>query len=240
MDLARSDLGEGHPGYAASLSNLAGVLSAMGDYAAALSLYQRAAEVFRAAQGEAHPHYAGSLNNLALVHSAMGDDAAALPLHRRAAEIRRAAMGDDAAALPLHRRAAEIRRAALGEAYPDYAFGLRRAPDRESRQPEDERGDFHQALQAFIERDYRRCVKAAFPMLRGRPSLEVLQLILISLLRSGAIRLADQIGEVAVDDHKERPWEKALLELTLGRIAPSDLRGLAKTDLQQCQALYYS
>jgi CHAT domain-containing protein/tetratricopeptide (TPR) repeat protein len=117
----------------------------MGDYAAALLLYQRAAAIYRAALGEAHPDYATSLHLLANVHRKMGDYAAALPLHQRAAEILRAAlgeahpdyatsldylagvhgeMGDYAAALPLHQRAAEILRAALGEAHRDYATCL--------------------------------------------------------------------------------------------------------------------
>jgi CHAT domain-containing protein/tetratricopeptide (TPR) repeat protein len=117
----------------------------MGDYAAALPLSQRAAEITRAALGEAHPHYAASLVILAGVHSAMGDYAAALPLSQRAAEVRRAALGeahpryadslnnlalmhtatgDYAAALPLYQRAAEITRAALGEAHPHYATCL--------------------------------------------------------------------------------------------------------------------
>jgi CHAT domain-containing protein/tetratricopeptide (TPR) repeat protein len=144
-DLARSHLGEVHPGYAASLHNLAFVYHALGDHAAALPLLERAGKIALAALGENHPFYAESLHKLAVAHVAMGDRATALPLQRRAAEIRRAAlgeahpdyadslnnlailyeaMGDCTAALPLQRRAAEIRRAALGENHPIYAQSL--------------------------------------------------------------------------------------------------------------------
>jgi CHAT domain-containing protein/tetratricopeptide (TPR) repeat protein len=118
----------------------------MGDHAAALPLYQGAAEYLRAELGNVHhPDYADSLRGLAYLHSEMGDYAFALPLHQRAAEVFRAvlgeahpdyadslhvlasvhsAMGDHAAALPLYQRAAEVRRAALGEAHPRYADSL--------------------------------------------------------------------------------------------------------------------
>src|SRR5690349_11442366 len=51
-DLARSHLGEAHPGYAHSLTNLAAVHEALGDYAAALPLLERAVEIHRTTLGE--------------------------------------------------------------------------------------------------------------------------------------------------------------------------------------------
>ena len=120
------------------------------------------------------------------------------------------------------------------------AAGLRGAAPLEAHQPNHEQGDFHRLLQAFIERDYRRCVGEAAPFLQSRPTYDVLQIILISLLRSGGTELAEQIGAVAVDEYAGQTWRRSLLELTLGRIAPSALRGLAETDLHRCQLLYYS
>jgi hypothetical protein len=52
-------------------------LSALGRWAEALPLAQRATDLARSHVGEAHPGYATSLNNLAAVHRGMGDYAAA-------------------------------------------------------------------------------------------------------------------------------------------------------------------
>jgi tetratricopeptide (TPR) repeat protein len=69
--------------YAGSLSNLAGVHRAMGDYATALPLLLEATELLRASD----PDFATCLNNLAGLHYAMGDYASALPLLLEAREI---------------------------------------------------------------------------------------------------------------------------------------------------------
>ena len=58
-------LGERHPDTAASLNNLAVLLEAQGDYAAAKPLYEQALAIHKAVLGERHPDTATSLNNLA-------------------------------------------------------------------------------------------------------------------------------------------------------------------------------
>jgi CHAT domain-containing protein len=59
----------------------------MGDYPAALPLYQRAAEIRRAALREDHPDHTLVLNNLAIVLTASDRAAEALPLLQQAAAI---------------------------------------------------------------------------------------------------------------------------------------------------------
>ncbi len=45
LEIRRAALGEGHPDYATSLNNLAGLYHAMGDHAAAVPLYRQAIEI---------------------------------------------------------------------------------------------------------------------------------------------------------------------------------------------------
>jgi tetratricopeptide (TPR) repeat protein len=67
LELIRQRVGEGHPYYADSLDNLAGVYRDMGNYAAAEPLFQQAREIRRDVLGESHLDYADSLGNLAAV-----------------------------------------------------------------------------------------------------------------------------------------------------------------------------
>ena len=131
--------------YAACLNNLAFLLQAQGDYAAARPLYERALQVAEQALGPAHPSTANSLNNLAFLLQAQGDYAAARPLYERALTIYEQALGpahpdtarslnnlafllqaqgDYAAARPLYERALTIYEQALGPAHPDTARSL--------------------------------------------------------------------------------------------------------------------
>ncbi len=58
-------LGTEHPGYAASLNNLAALYESMGQYEQALPLSQQALEICGKSLGTDHPNYASSLNHLA-------------------------------------------------------------------------------------------------------------------------------------------------------------------------------
>ena len=138
-------LGERHPDYAQSLNNLAALLRAQGDYAAAKPLYEQALAIRKAVLGERHADTAGSLNNLAELLSAQGDYAAAKPLHEQALAIFKESLGarhpltaqslnnlavllddqgDYAAAKPLFEQALAIRKAALGAHHPLTAQSL--------------------------------------------------------------------------------------------------------------------
>jgi tetratricopeptide (TPR) repeat protein len=145
LETLRKVLGERHPGYAASLNNLAELFRAMGRHAEAEPPLRQALEIRRSALGEWHPDYATSLNNLAGLYRAMRRDAEAEPLLRQALEICRAALGGwhpdyagslnnlarlyetigrHAEAEQLYLKALEINRTALGERHPGYATSL--------------------------------------------------------------------------------------------------------------------
>jgi tetratricopeptide (TPR) repeat protein len=86
-------LGAGHPDTATSLNNLARLLRAQGDLAAARPLFERALAINEKALGAGHPETATSLNNLASLLGAQGDLAAARPLFERALGIYEQALG---------------------------------------------------------------------------------------------------------------------------------------------------
>jgi tetratricopeptide (TPR) repeat protein len=97
-------LGSDHPDVAQSLNNLAGVLLAQGEPAAARPLFERALAIYEKVLGPDHPAISTSLNILAALLMDQGDLAAAQPL--------------------IEKRAVAIREKAFGSAHPDTAVGL--------------------------------------------------------------------------------------------------------------------
>ena len=118
---------------------------ALGAYAAARSLSERALAICEKALGPDHPDTGMRLNNLALLLKAQGDFAAARPLSERALAINEKALGPDhpdtattlgnlagllhdqsesASARPLYERALAIRENALGPHHPTSATSL--------------------------------------------------------------------------------------------------------------------
>ena len=145
LALRKEVLGERHPDYATSLSDLAALLKAQGDYAAARPLFEQALAIRKQVLGVRHPYYAAGLNNLALLLDSQGDYAAARPLYEQALAINKEvlgerhadyatslnnlaslleAQGDYAAARPLYEQALAIYEEVLGERHPQYAAGL--------------------------------------------------------------------------------------------------------------------
>ncbi|MDA1231386.1 MAG: CHAT domain-containing protein, partial [Planctomycetota bacterium] len=143
--IQRQVLGEQHPDYSISLSNLVEVYRAMGDYARAEPLAVHSLDIKRKVLGEQHPDYSTGLNNLGVLYMAMGDHPRAMPLLVQAPDITKNAFGDQhpdyalrlnnlaqlyiemgnhAWAEPLLIQARVIRKRALGEQHPSYAFGL--------------------------------------------------------------------------------------------------------------------
>ena len=86
------------------LNNLASLLTAKGDYAAAELLLRRAMAIDEKAWGPDHPQLAIHLNNLASLFVAKGDYAATEPLFRRALAIDEKALGPD------HRTTQQVRK----------------------------------------------------------------------------------------------------------------------------------
>jgi CHAT domain-containing protein/Tfp pilus assembly protein PilF len=143
--LARQVYGKDRPGYADSLSFLANLRVALGDFGRAEPLYRQAMEIRKKALGEGHRDCAQSLNDLAALYWAKGDYGRAEPLYLQALEIRKKALGenhplyatslndlarlrrdkgDHARAEPLFRQALAILKKAPGEDRLTYATVL--------------------------------------------------------------------------------------------------------------------
>jgi len=143
--LRKQVLGEQHPSYARSLTNLAGCYLEIGDYAKAEPLFQKSLALCKQVLGEKHADYAQSLNNLAMLYQRMGAYAKAEPLFQRALALRKellgekhpayarslnnlavlyAKMGDYAKAEPLYQQALTVREKSLGNKHPEYAGSL--------------------------------------------------------------------------------------------------------------------
>jgi hypothetical protein len=128
-----------------TLNNLAILLQAQGDLAAARPLLERALAIREKVRGPEHPDTPWSLDNLARLLHLQGDLAAARPLFDRALAIREKVcgpehrdtatslndlalllrdQGDLAAARPLLERALAIREKVRGPEHPDTAISL--------------------------------------------------------------------------------------------------------------------
>ena len=145
LNICKQVLGESHPDYAASLSNLASYYSGLGDYTKAVELGTQALNVLKQALGETHPGYATSLSNLAIIYSNLGDYTKAVELGTQALNIRKQVLaethpdyatslnnlasyysdlGDYSKAVELGTQALDIRKQVFGESHPDYAISL--------------------------------------------------------------------------------------------------------------------
>lgn len=140
IEVSERTKGPEHPETGVKINNLAVLLNATGDYAAAEPLYRRALVIAEKTQGLGHPETARSLNNLASLLKAMGANKAAEPLYRRALAIAEKeqganhpetgvginnlaallyAMGDYEAAEPLYRKALAIAEKVQGPDHPE-------------------------------------------------------------------------------------------------------------------------
>jgi tetratricopeptide (TPR) repeat protein len=82
-------------GIGTSLHNLAKLLRAQGDYAAARPLHERALAIYERALGPEHPHTAAGLRNLGKLFQAEGNLAEARPHFERAITILAQRLGSD-------------------------------------------------------------------------------------------------------------------------------------------------
>jgi CHAT domain-containing protein len=141
----RQVLGEKNHYYGASLTKLAQLYQAMGDYPKALPLFEKARDLTKKLLTERHPNYATSLNNLAVLYHAMGDYQNAVPLSEKARDLTKKILtendpsyatslnnlavlykdiGNYQKALPLLEKARVLRRKLLTENHPHYADSL--------------------------------------------------------------------------------------------------------------------
>jgi tetratricopeptide (TPR) repeat protein len=145
LAISEKVLGPEHPDTAQSLNNLALLLQAQGDLAAARPIHERALAISEKVLGPEHPDTATSLNNLAGLLQGQGDLAAGRRLLERALAIRKKVLGpehphtatslnnlarvlqdqgDLAAGRRLYERALAIREKVLGPEHPDTATSL--------------------------------------------------------------------------------------------------------------------
>src|SRR5206468_3823153 len=71
LEIFKKALGDRHPRYAATLDNLAMLYQAMGAYAKAVPLHQKALDIRKQTLGDRHPDYATSLHNLAGLYGSL-------------------------------------------------------------------------------------------------------------------------------------------------------------------------
>jgi tetratricopeptide (TPR) repeat protein len=145
LRLTKEILGEKHPRYASSLSNLDRLHMDLGEYSKALPLLQQALRLRKETLGEKHPLYAHSLNNLAFLYQDMGEHTLALPLLQQAVRLLKETMGEKhrlyaaslnnlaalykvrgelSKALSLYQQAVRLLEEALGNRHPQYATSL--------------------------------------------------------------------------------------------------------------------
>lgn len=94
MQARKRILGEQHPDYASSLSNLAVINDQLGRLTNTESYYLEAKAIHQRVLGEQHPKYALTLNNLGHLYVTAGKYKQAVPLFEEAIEIRKRALGE--------------------------------------------------------------------------------------------------------------------------------------------------
>ncbi len=87
LEIRKALLGEQHPAYVKSLSNLGVFYSASGDYPKAEQILREAIAIREISLDKQHPDYAESLYSSALLYRSMGDDEKAEPLFRAATAV---------------------------------------------------------------------------------------------------------------------------------------------------------
>jgi tetratricopeptide (TPR) repeat protein len=100
------------------------------------------------------------------------------------------------------------------------------------------------AAQAFFRGDYAGCVAHAFPCLADGVPLAPALFVLQSLQRLGRVQklgLTERLEQTvtwALRRYQDRPFETAMIRLTLGDISASDALRQVGSNVQVCQACY--
>ena len=145
MNIRKKTLGENHPDYANSLSNLAQYYSNLGEYGKAIEIGTQAMNIQKQTLGENHPYYATALANLAMYYAGLGDYNEAVGIGTKATNILKHSLGENhpdfatslnslagyysnlgdySKALEIGTQAMNIRKKTLGENHPAYANSL--------------------------------------------------------------------------------------------------------------------
>ena len=99
---------------------------------------------------------------------------------------------------------------------------------------------FRGCVEAFVARDYAVAAPRLMAMIeRDGPTLALLQMLLISLQRSEQAQLLEQVAVQVPEISKDVPWQRTLLDLTLGRGDPRAAATQSEDEKQMGQVLYY-
>lgn len=100
---------------------------------------------------------------------------------------------------------------------------------------------FFNCMQRFHARDYPSASQQAMTLIQdGTMTHALLQVLIISLQRSGQVEVLRQIAVKIPEIAATVPWERALLELTLGQADPMAVLTKAQDDRQRGQFFYYA
>ncbi len=104
----------------------------------------------------------------------------------------------------------------------------------------DRKSEYLSCTLAFADHDYDTCVRHAVSFLERGEDPFLAQLLLISLQRLGKTKAVALVGADCTARVLNRPWEHALLKLTLGEVELDEVLEIAADDQQCCQAHYYA
>jgi hypothetical protein len=94
-------------------------------------------------------------------------------------------------------------------------------------------------IQAFMQRDYQRCVQLARHSLETMTSPVEMRLLLIALQRLGWQDDLNSVSPRLKEAASGVPWEENLLRLILGEVPVEQVIATANNDMQQCEAQFY-
>jgi len=100
---------------------------------------------------------------------------------------------------------------------------------------------FNECIRGFLREDYPGASQRALALITaGSMTHGLLQVLLISLQRSGQAELLAQVAAQVPEITRSVPWERTLLDLTLGNADPNSALSQAQDDAQRGQVFYYT
>ncbi len=94
-------------------------------------------------------------------------------------------------------------------------------------------------FELFAQRDYEGCARASRPLIDVAGTHELLQIFLISLIRSGQHKMMEGLIPNVNAATEHDPWVNALLRLTMGLTGPDQVRALMRDPRQRCVGSFY-
>ncbi|HET6181143.1 MAG TPA: tetratricopeptide repeat protein [Candidatus Sulfotelmatobacter sp.] len=96
-------------------------------------------------------------------------------------------------------------------------------------------------MRAFLQRDYTVTGERALALMGSGPiSHGLLQVLLIALQRSGQAQVLAQVAAQIPQIAEGVPWDRALLQITLGKTDPNTILSEARDDAQRGEVFYYA